>query len=229
MPKKSKVRRWFISIGLMIVAAPSALAGDVKIIANPSVQANSITTAELKGVFLLQRKTLAGSLVAPVLQKGSAHEAFLSQYLERSAEEIETYYQGLVFTGKGFIPKQLNSDAEVVSYVAKTQGAIGYVSSSANSEGLKILAVVSDPRQRERKLLARVEPDYPQTLQRAGIGGTVRLELTISPRGTVEAVSVLGGNPILAEAAAKAARQWVYSPWPVRTTIQVSLPFTPKS
>jgi hypothetical protein len=47
----------------------------------------------------------------------------------------------LVFTGKGSMPKVLDSDAEMVTYVAKTRGAVGYVSSSANTAGVKTLEV----------------------------------------------------------------------------------------
>ncbi|HUD66064.1 MAG TPA: energy transducer TonB [Candidatus Sulfotelmatobacter sp.] len=82
------------------------------------------------------------------------------------------------------------------------RGAIGYVPGDASIEGVKVV-VVSDGHSAERRLLTRVEPEYPETLQQLQIGGTVRLAVTISPRGTVEKVALLGGNPILAEAASK--------------------------
>jgi len=221
-----KTGRLLIAAGFIIAAAMNLIASDVKIIGNVSVKADSISTSELKSVFLLQRRTLKdGSPVVPVLEKsGTTHEAFLRQYLDRGSEEIRTYYQGLVFTGKGSMPKQLNSDAEVVAYVSRTRGAIGYVSGDASTEGVKVL-VVSEGRSAERTLLTRVEPEYPETLQRLRIGGTVRLSVTISPKGTVENVVLLGGNPILAEAASTAVKQWIYTPGPSRTTIEVTIPF----
>jgi TonB family protein len=60
------------------------------------------------------------------------------------------------------------------------------------------------------------------------IGGTVRLMVTISPNGSVESAQVLGGNPILAESAIKAVKQWVYTAGPARTISEVSVPFFPK-
>ena len=98
--------------GLLLIAVVSVRAGDTKIVANPSVGADTISISELRGVFLLQRRILKdGSAVEPVLQKsGSIHEQFLKQYLDRNREEIHTYYQGLVFTGKASIPKQLGSE-----------------------------------------------------------------------------------------------------------------------
>ena len=219
-----------VVLGLMIFAAVTVFAADeVKVIANHSVKTDTISAQELKSVFLLQRKTLEdGSPVIPVLAKtGSAHEAFLSRYLDRGSDEIRTYYEGLVFTGKGSMPKELSSDAEVVAYVVRTKGAIGYVNGATKTEGVKILTVVSRRQGHERTLLTRVEAEYPETLQRLGIGGTVRLQLTISPKGVVEFVSVVGGNPILGEAAMKAVKQWIYSPFPTQTSMLVTIPFEP--
>jgi TonB family protein len=109
--------------------------------------------------------------------------------------------------------------------VARTRGAIGYVSGGANTDSVKVLTVAPESFRRERILLKRVEPEYPKELQQRRIAGTVRLALTVSPRGSVEDVRVMGGNPILAEAAEKAAKEWVYSPSATRSTIEVSIAF----
>jgi TonB family protein len=79
----------------------------------------------------------------------------------------------------------------------------------------------------DRKLVTRVEPDYPPVLKVRQIGGTVRLELTITQKGTVKSVSILGGNPVLAESAIAAVKQWVYAPADAVTTEKVSLEFNP--
>jgi TonB family protein len=167
-----------------------------------------------------------GSVVEPVLQKrGAVHDTFCTQFLDRDGEEIRTYYHGVVFTGKGSMPREVNSDEEMVSYVARTRGAIGYVSGGANIDGVKVLFVAPESARGQRILLKRVEPEYPKELQHRGIEGTVRLSLTVSARGSVESLQVIGGNPILAEAAEKAVREWVYSPSATSSTIEVSIPF----
>jgi TonB family protein len=123
------------------------------------------------------------------------------------------------------MPKALGSDAEVVAYVARTRGAIGYVSSAASVEGVKTLAIWAPSSSAERKLIARVEPDYPETLKRLNIGGTVRLQVSISAKGNVEDVELLGGNPILGESAAAAVKQWVYAAGRSRTIAEISISF----
>jgi len=214
---------------ILLVSAP-ARAGEIKVIANSSVHADSITAPELKSVFLEEKRSLSdGSHVEPVLAKsGAAHEAFLQQYLGKSDDALQNYYRTLVFTGTGSMPKVLASDIEIVHYVAKTKGAIGYVDIQVPTEGVKILSVTQSGTGPERKLVTRIPPEYPETLQRLQIVGTVRLAVTISPKGSVEVVELLGGNPILGESAIRAVRQWVYAPGPSRTTVEVTIPFPPR-
>lgn len=119
-----------------------AHAADVKVIANNSVAASSVSAGDLKDVFLLDKDSLGGSHVDPVLSKGGpAHEAFIKEYLGKNDSALQAFYRSLVFTGKASMPKSLASDAEVVAYVAKTKGAVGYVGSAATTEGVKVLTV----------------------------------------------------------------------------------------
>jgi hypothetical protein len=53
----------------------------------------------------------------------------------------------------------------------------------------------------------RIEPEYLETLHRFYIGGSVRMAVTVSARGSVENVELLGGNSVLAEAATTTAGQ----------------------
>jgi TonB family protein len=216
-----------VATGFAVFAVANAVAGDVKFITNPSVKADTISAEEIKRVFLEENISLGdGTHVEPVLEKnGRVHEAFLREYLGSSEDDLQAYYRTLMFTGRGSMPKVLGSDAEVVAYVAHTRGAIGYVSVTASAEGVKTLAVGDRSNSAERRLMIRVEPDYPETLKKLNIGGTVRLRVSISAKGNVEQVDLLGGNPILAEAAASAVKKWVYAAARSRTFAEVSLQF----
>ena len=138
-----KLRFILIATVVGIGAAVTASAADLKVIANPSVGASSVSAEDLKGVFLATKSTLRdGSHVEPVLAKGGAiHEAFVKEYLGKTDAALQTYYRSLVFTGKASMPKTLGDESEVVAYVAKTKGAIGYVSGGAGTAGVKTLEV----------------------------------------------------------------------------------------
>jgi TonB family protein len=216
-----------VAAGLAIFVSVDSLADNLKVIANSSVRADTISKAELKRVFLEERISLAdGTHVEPVLMKeGAVQEAFLQKYLGVTEDDLQIYYRTLLFTGRGYIPKVLESDAEVVAYVARTRGAIGYVSASASAVGVKMLAIGVPANDVERKLITQVEPDYPETLKQLNIGGTVRLRILISAKGNVENAVLLGGNPILGESAIIAVKQWIYAPGRSLTVGEISISF----
>ena len=127
---------------LVFFAAGVIWAADIKVIANPSVKATQVSTDELKRIFLATNTALEGGHVVPVFEKGGVtHQAFLKHYLGKTDAALSTYYRSLVFTGKAFMPKMLDSEAEIVAYVARTKGAIGYVNADAYAPGANEIAV----------------------------------------------------------------------------------------
>ncbi len=82
--------------------------------------------------------------------------------------------------------------------------------------------------------IKRVEPVYPDLARRAGIDGTVELEVSIDATGKVTDVEVVRGLPLgLSQAAADAVHQWTYRParsaaGPVATRTSVRIRFVLK-
>jgi len=76
-----------------------------------------------------------------------------------------------------------------------------------------------------RKVLVRVEPEYPNALRRAQITSQVRLSVTIAASGKVLQAEVQGGNPILAENAQQAVMKWKFAPAPTQTVEQIWFSF----
>jgi hypothetical protein len=153
-------------VAVVVFFAPvRVIAADIKVIANGSVKAEVISATEVKSVFLEEYNSLRdGTHVEPVLEKdGPVHEAFLREYLGGTDDDLQNYYRALVFSGRGSMPKQLDSDAEVVAYVARTKGAIGYVSAETIGEDVKTLTIVHGGNGTQRRLISQVEPEYPDT------------------------------------------------------------------
>jgi TonB family protein len=79
----------------------------------------------------------------------------------------------------------------------------------------------------ERKVLSRVDPDYPVALQKLYIGGVVRVEIVVAPSGSVRSLKLLGGSPILGQSSMKAIKQWKYAPSAADETLTVKIEFDP--
>jgi TonB family protein len=96
---------------------------------------------------------------------------------------------------------------------------------------LLILLCIAPDRAQEsnRKLVKKVEAEYPSLLKKRGIGGTVRLKVIVKPDGVVKDTEVLGGNPILADSAQKAVSQWRFAQSSTETILEVSVVFDPRS
>jgi TonB family protein len=93
--------------------------------------------------------------------------------------------------------------------------------------GLPVWSQSPDDTVRERKLITRVEPKYPTTLERLYIGGVVKLEVVVAPNGSVETATLMGGNPILGQSAITAVKQWKYATGATKTKLVERLEFDP--
>jgi len=93
--------------------------------------------------------------------------------------------------------------------------------------GMSLRSNAEEPTAKERKVITRVEPQYPATLQRLYIGGVVRLEVVVAPNGSVLSASLLGGNPILGQSAIAAVKQWKYASDSNKTTLVERIEFDP--
>src|SRR6266581_4891779 len=78
---------------------------------------------------------------------------------------------------------------------------------------------------KERRVVARVDPEYPDALKRLYIGGVVRVEVLVAPNGAVRSTKLLGGSPILGQSTMKAVKQWKYAPAASEEVLTVKLEF----
>jgi TonB family protein len=80
----------------------------------------------------------------------------------------------------------------------------------------------------DRKVTARVSPAYPELARKMRLQGVVKIEAVVKPNGTVKSTRVLGGNPVLVDAATDAVSKWKFESGPSETTEIVQLTFTPQ-
>ena len=76
-----------------------------------------------------------------------------------------------------------------------------------------------------RRVKTKVEAVYPQLARKMNITGTVKLDVVVSPNGTVKEAKVVGGHPVLAVAALDAVRKWRFEPSAVESSGIVNFKF----
>jgi TonB family protein len=97
----------------------------------------------------------------------------------------------------------------------------------AVATAMAVHAADAHPSDSKRQLKTKVMPEYPELAKRVNIKGAVRLEVVVNPDGHVKKVTVLGGNPVLAQAAVAAVRRWRYAAANTESTVVVKLDFDP--
>jgi TonB family protein len=78
-----------------------------------------------------------------------------------------------------------------------------------------------------RKAKVNPQPAYPELARKNNIQGTTRLQVVISPDGSVKEIKVLGGSPVLAQAAVDAVKKWKYEAASSESTTVLKFEFKP--
>ena len=64
-----------------------------------------------------------------------------------------------------------------------------------------------DSAESHRKISSKVVPIYPALARDMKIAGSVKIEASVAPNGTVKSAAILGGHPLLAQAGLDAVRK----------------------
>lgn len=78
-----------------------------------------------------------------------------------------------------------------------------------------------------RKVKTRVAPVYPELARRMSIAGTVKIQITVDKAGAVKNSKLVGGHPILANAAMEAVQKWRFETAAEENTGVVEFHFDP--
>lgn len=135
--------RFLTTAGMLLVAASAAAEG-FKIVVNEKSDVSTLTRKEVSA--LLMKKTMRwsnGTNVFPVDQApGSAvRDRISTQIHGKRTAAVKSYWQQQIFSGRAIPPVEKASDTEVVALVRANAGAIGYVSDSASTAGVKVVTI----------------------------------------------------------------------------------------
>jgi len=126
------------------VAAQQPEATAYRIIVHPDNPVTSVDRQFLADAFLKKVTRWPDHRVMhPVDLRASAapRSHFSKEVLKRSVAAIKAYWQQRIFSGRGVPPPELGAEDDVVAYVLKYNGAVGYVSAAADLKGAKAVTV----------------------------------------------------------------------------------------
>jgi ABC-type phosphate transport system substrate-binding protein len=138
---------------LLALVALTALAATVlaepqvppyQMIVNPSNRLASVDRSFLEDAYLKKiTRWPNDEVIRPVdLGPGSpTRRAFSEAVVRRSVDAVKGYWQQRIFSGRDVPPPELDSDDDVVRYVLRYDGAVGYVSGTARLGAARVVTV----------------------------------------------------------------------------------------
>ncbi len=78
-----------------------------------------------------------------------------------------------------------------------------------------------------RKVVVQVAPSFPELALRTHIRGAVKLIVLIGSDGRVKTTEIVGGNPVLAQAAVDAVHKWRFEAGAQPTKAVIEMKFDP--
>jgi ABC-type phosphate transport system substrate-binding protein len=140
----------FLKIGMagavwLTGALPAAALDGVVLIANNSVTADNISAAALKDIYtgrtMYWQDGQRVGLAVLTDETGGKTDAALEEVSGMDASHFKTFWQRMVFSGRGQGPEKTADAAALVALVASTRGAIALVPADARLKGVKTLEI----------------------------------------------------------------------------------------
>lgn len=123
---------------LAAVLAPPAKA-EMAVIVHPK---NSVTRmmAEQAAQIFLGKSNLMTPIDLP--DNSATRSEFYQKIAGKDQDQVKAIWSKIVFTGKGFPPKEYNTPADVKKAVAADPGAIGYIDRAAVDGTVRVVLIV---------------------------------------------------------------------------------------
>lgn len=133
----------FIMLVFLTLSMTGVVFADVLIIVNKNVPDTTLSSKAVNDIFLGKRvKWSDNAQIRFVISSNDElHDAFLKQYVKRSAKQFKAYWRNMVFTGNGSEPECFDSEDKLMEYVANTPGAVSYINAGTAPVNVNTITV----------------------------------------------------------------------------------------
>ncbi len=137
-----KISKYSVACALLLSGAIAAANAEVAVIAGSSSSVSGLTQRDIKDIFLGKTDSLPnGTPVEAVdlVEGNPTRDEFYQKAMNKTSNQVKSYWAKRVFTGKGAPLNSMASDAAVKQWVAGGAGRIGYIDAAAVDSSVKVL------------------------------------------------------------------------------------------
>lgn len=139
---RRNVRTLALALSLSVVAAVKA---EVLIIVNADNPTTELSARQVVDMYMGRNQNFPNGEPAfplDLLPDSPLREQFYKRLTDKSVAEVNAYWARLLFTGRATPPRVMNDSSTVIRAVRENRGAIGYIDSLEQSDGVKVVGHV---------------------------------------------------------------------------------------
>ncbi len=122
------------------------------VVANKNNQVSSLTKSEVKKIFLGKKRfwnTGVSVETCDLVETGvrsskTARARFSRQFLGKDLVKLKSYWIRMIFSGRGHPPVSFDNAGDVIKFVARDEGGIGYLYPADVTDDVKTLTITND-------------------------------------------------------------------------------------
>lgn len=143
------ISRFFIvwTLGLCFPFFSSAASNEsVVLIGSSDIPVTSIRPIDVNHIFLGKKtEWVNGNPIKFVtLKDGDTHISFLKVYIKKRPSQFKAYWNRMLFTGKGIVPRSFNSEKALMEFISENTGYIGYISGNPVNDNIKVIPITDE-------------------------------------------------------------------------------------
>ncbi|MBU0996043.1 MAG: hypothetical protein KJ737_26405 [Proteobacteria bacterium] len=105
-------------------------------IGSPDIFESTLTKNDIKDIFMGKKKKWAGgkAITLTVNDQADLQKNFTKAYLRKTPAQFINFWKYQIFVGNGNLPKFFTDENQLIDYIEKSEGAIGYISTEPSKE-----------------------------------------------------------------------------------------------
>ncbi len=133
---------WLLMFGLLPFCSAYG-AEDLLVIANSNVPFDGLKRTTIANIYKAEETKWDNgeSIIVVMHKKGLIHNKFAEDIVGITHTKLRDIWRNIIFTGLGKPPRIFRNETDLVEYVCKTKGAIGYISASTPHTRVKVISI----------------------------------------------------------------------------------------
>jgi len=140
------MRKFSFLIFFIIINISSYAYADIVVVVNVNFNAEQISQKKLRKLWLGKSRKLE-NVGRIIIVDQDINNAITKQFykiiIKKERKQVKAYWAKLAFIGKGYPPKTLIDDKDVIEWIQNNKNGIGYIDSNSITDKIKVIMTIT--------------------------------------------------------------------------------------